>query len=244
MFGWTVHTNVYDAGREGGHVVDLGRDAREDLALVDAGAAAVLELDVVGRARVLVDERERERLVGRGRQRRLDEGDVLGVDDDVAARRPAAVHRSRPARPTPAAARAPAGRPTPPRPRRRSRRAAAASRPAGRRRRSAARPAPASSSDGVRGAGRLSRWPVASASSALTYSLRASASQPTRVAMRAITPAASSQPPNTRPSISIPVPIAPRNGRNDGPGMWTPAGGPSWTRTGRSVLVCSPRSWS
>ena len=32
--------------------------------------------------------------------------------------------------------------------------------------------------------------------------------------------------------MSIVTPSAPRIGRNDGPGMWTPGGGPSWMTTG------------
>ena len=72
------------------------------------------------------------------------------------------------------------------------------------------------------------------------YSLTASMSQPTSVTISAMTPAASSQPPKTSPSMSIAVPIAPRNGRNDGPGMCTPGGGPSWMTAG-SVGVVSRR---
>ena len=48
----------------------------------------------------------------------------------------------------------------------------------------------------------------------------------------AMTPMISSHSPKTRPSISIVTPTAPRNGRNDGPGMWTPGGGPSWMTAG------------
>ena len=32
-------------------------------------------------------------------------------------------------------------------------------------------------------------------------------------------------------------------GRNDGPGMWTPGGGPSWTTAGSAGTVSST-SWS
>ena len=41
--------------------------------------------------------------------------------------------------------------------------------------------------------------------------------------------------------MSIDTPSAPRNGRNDGPGMCTPGGGPSWTGAGRAATV-SPKS--
>src|SRR3990170_2016183 len=92
--------------------------------------------------------------------------------------------------------------------------------------------APWRSPFGQRGAGRLSRWPVRSASSVLAYSARASTSQPTRVATRMITPAARTQPPKTSPAMRAAVPIAPRMGRNEGPGMWTPGGGPGWTTAG------------
>ena len=34
----------------------------------------------------------------------------------------------------------------------------------------------------------------------------------------------------------------PRIGRNDGPGMWTPGGGPSWITAGRVTAVGS--TWS
>ena len=49
MFGWTVHTNVYVAGRQRRDVVDPGLDAVEDLALEDDAPPRVLELDVVRR---------------------------------------------------------------------------------------------------------------------------------------------------------------------------------------------------
>src|SRR6187200_1727453 len=72
------------ASRQGRHVVHTSLDPGEHLTLENAGTTAILELDVVGRPRILVDERERERSAGRRGQRGLEEGDVLGMDDDVA----------------------------------------------------------------------------------------------------------------------------------------------------------------
>ena len=43
--------------------------------------------------------------------------------------------------------------------------------------------------------------------------------------------------------MSIDTPSAPRNGRKDGPGMWTPGGGPVWTSAGSAGTV-EPTSWS
>ena len=43
--------------------------------------------------------------------------------------------------------------------------------------------------------------------------------------------------------MRIVTPIAPMIGRNDGPGMWTPGGGPSWTTAGSAGIVAST-SWS
>src|SRR4029077_4178710 len=74
---------------------------------------------------------------------------------------------------------------------------------------------------GVLPAGGFSRWPVVSARTTSRYSLTASPSQPTSVAISAMMPAVSSQPPNTRPRNRANNPNAPRNGRHDGPGMWT-----------------------
>ncbi len=82
--------------------------------------------------------------------------------------------------------------------------------------------------------------------SALTvwrYSATASTSQPMSVETRAMMPAASTHSPNTSPSITANSPNAPRNGRHDGPGMWTPGGGPSWTVAG-TIVVVGPMSWS
>src|SRR4249919_1573283 len=50
---------------EGGHVIGLGRDARENLALEELGAGAVLDRDVVLHAGILVVEGDLEALVGR-----------------------------------------------------------------------------------------------------------------------------------------------------------------------------------
>ena len=75
-------------------------------------------------------------------------------------------------------------------------------RPGGPPRRRSGRPAPRAAATASRGAGPFSRWPVVSASTVSPYSLTASASQPTSVAIRAMTPAASSQPPKTRPRNS------------------------------------------
>ena len=52
-----------------------------------------------------------------------------------------------------------------------------------------------------------------------------------------MTPTASSHSPKTSPRNSSAVPIAPTIGRHDGPGTWTPGGGPSWTTAGRTVDV-------
>ena len=131
---------------------------------------------------VLVVEDDRERLVGRRRERRHVELDALG--DDVVAAPPAAVRPGAPGAagrrrtPTRRRRRAPARRR---RRRRRPRREPAdvERRPRRRRRgrspdrRADLRPAPAP--------GSFSRWPVVSASTIWRYSLRASFSQPSSV---------------------------------------------------------------
>src|SRR6476660_6282944 len=71
------------AGGQRGHVIDLGVDAVEDLALECHASRGILDLDVVGCALVLVVERDLERLAGRCRERGFDEHDPLGLDLDV-----------------------------------------------------------------------------------------------------------------------------------------------------------------
>ena len=107
-------------------------------------------------------------------------------------------------------------------------------------RRRSERPGRRRGRDGDCGSGMFSRWPVVSASTVSRYSLTASTSQPTSVAIRAMTPASSSQPPKTSPSNSANIPNAPRNGRHDGPGMWTPGGGPSWMTTPAATGTVAP----
>src|SRR6058998_15619 len=70
------------AGRKRRHVVDLGRDPREDLALEGllTGRRSLVERNVMGGALVLVREGDRERLAGRRRDGRLDERHALGMD--------------------------------------------------------------------------------------------------------------------------------------------------------------------
>src|SRR5687768_10440286 len=73
--------------RERRHVVGLLRDTREDLALEDARARRVLDLDVVGYARVLVVEDDLERHIRWDAQLGRVEGDVQGGDLDAGRRR-------------------------------------------------------------------------------------------------------------------------------------------------------------
>ncbi len=186
---------------------------------------------------ILVVEGDRECLVRRGRPRRLDEGDVLGLDQHVGRRRRSAPGRTEPERGLIRGARPDAGARRPP-----ATRGPAvglvASRtpsPAGRSRRGRGPPSAVSVADGVRGAGPFSRCPVRSASTVRTYSLRASTSQPTSVAIerRSRRRPAASRRRRGRPSTAM-TPIAPMIGRNDGPGMWTPGGGsPTTTGTRR-----------
>ena len=91
---------------------------------------------------------------------------------------------------------------------------------------------------GKRGAGMFSRWPVASAFSTSRYSFRASTSQPTRPMTVMRRPAMNTTGSMTRPSSMAAVAIEASRGRNEGPGMWTPAGGP--TTTGAPALVADP----
>ena len=195
---------MYVAGRQGRDVVDARLDAVEDLALEDDGAGRVLELDVVRRARVLVVEGDRERLPAGAVNDRLDEGDALGLI--VTSRRsPAAARPTRAVR-TPAAPTREARRPGtpdapgPPAPlaslgredaRLEDRRTDDQDGQDGR-----------AAATGVAGGGPLSSGRSVSASTVRRYSMTASVSQPTSVAIRAMTPTASSQPPNTRPRNS------------------------------------------
>ena len=72
-------------------------------------------------------------------------------------------------------------------------------------------------------------------------------SQPTRVSDQGDD--ADDQEPATEDEAeqSIATPSAPRNGRNDGPGMWTPGGGPCGRRPGArgvgraDVVVVDPQ---
>ena len=175
--------------------------------LKTAAPDRVVQLDVVGRARVLVHEGDRERLAGRARQARSTNATPLAVGRHVRrrGRRPAAAGRRTADAPDRRRADAGAAR------RRRARRAGFPP-AAGRAGREHARledaaprvrmSAPRGGATASRGAGPLSRWPVVSASTVRRYSWTASVSQPTRVAMRAMTPTASSQPPKTRPRNS------------------------------------------
>ena len=88
---------------------------------------------------------------------------------------------------------------------------------------------------GKRGAGMFSRCPVASALTVSAYSLRASLSHPRRPIAVIRTPATKTAGWMTRPSSIAAAAIEARSGRNDGPGMWTPGGGPSWTTAGSAV---------
>ena len=223
-------------GRQRRNLVDARLDAVEDLALERHRARRVLQLDVVGRARVLVDERDGERLAGWCRERRLDVRRCPGRGSVTSAVTgpPGAPDAGGPdatGPPDPGGPEAGGGAPGEP----------DADGP----------PAPAAEfvvntpdcrtaaptirttrtvniRRGVPGGGPLSRWPVVSASTTRRYSMTASVSQPISVAIRAMTPTARSQPPKTRPRNRANTPNAPRNGRHDGPGMWTPGGGPSW----------------
>ena len=94
----------------------------------------------------------------------------------------------------------------------------------------------ANRSDGVRGAGRLSRWPVRSASTVWTYSLRASISQPISAddeGERRRPPAASRR----RRARGTAARSRARRGSagTTGRACGRRAAGPSWTRAGRAV---------
>ena len=86
MSGWTVQMKVYEPGCQRRDVVDPQLDAGEDVTEERGAAGGVLDLDVVRGVRVVVEEADRERLIGRRGEARLEELDALGRERHVGRR--------------------------------------------------------------------------------------------------------------------------------------------------------------
>ena len=212
------------AGREGRHVVDDDRRAGDDLAREHGRARRVVDRDVVRLARVLVVERDRERLAGRRLERR-DRGTPCSVRSRWRRRRQARRGGGRSRAAAAGDRRWPTGRAPAAAPPSWAGCPSVSSRPPGE------EPArgPRSVAIGHEGDGPASRCPVRSAATAARYSRTASISQPSSVTESA-TRARGSAPSRRRsgPATSSVIDIAMSSGRNDGAGMWTPAGGVPW----------------